>query len=1845
MTVYPQNFDTDLEIPRIEDNLTEIGGNSINALRDAVFAVQQTIGLNVQGTVGDLVSRLAVSINDDGTIKSSALPGLVTLPIYGNMIANNTIGEPKLALDYPTATLYADIQSLISNLNSYFSAFALLDAQFMEHILGIPYDGYLNRHVASHIDINDGFSNGSGQHFVGIDFRDIKYYNVGLVNTSGFIRNAPTVMDALIQINSDFVLHALSLDGYHTAAFIDVDTSLFNFIPKAANTAQAAFNFIDAAGALSFEEHRAEQHSTGIPRNHNVTMLNSDGYNTYFGPFPCQTQYLIDGTSTVIFLSPSDNSYDWAFSQIDAGDTIRINYGGFEASFPIENVIYTPATTFQVVLDGYNIVATNTASALFEKAHFDNNSFGILAAGVSNHNYPFNPLHPADTGYPSAGTDTPLQYVPGSVIILTPDCATATGIDLSLNDLDSTHYMLYVGFYPDGNPASSLSIIPPLGMKGIDVTGNKGITPGTYTLQGIINNVNNQFRAGGYNFRMLAFEYKGQFGLGITDTIDNPGFSIIYGAGPGIQGGYVNNVIDINAGVDGKDPLGFGASKANLASPVYSTSNIVPTKVFVGKKSNKYNVNGQFLDYLSPGYGTKNNYYYDAQFVEAYNFGGTIRQRGYFRIYQNLSTADIVPGDTITIHPYSIVDYGANFKYYGRFIVENVQTFCDGYIEIWTVDCCAWTGASVTSLSVPDRNTPSSWIPVKLYFSSDSVSSGKDGNAKNYYEINVKRDGNTFLHRRASLPLSGSSLNTTLGTDYSYLTNASIINYGWHIVNISPKLRGFIPTGSSSNQTSIRFVVQNYLASDCSYEGYISQPDGASLLTNVGQTIRVKVGETGRYYDNTGIDYIEIKFDNDPTNPLNPLAISTQLFVDIKIFETIRTNEQYLCLGSCEFLANGLGISGRFEQSAWNVRDFRQFGTVSETVLTTSAISFIESGDRWLHQNGVVNGFDYTGLSTSTYLVFNGGVAVIDGAVVNVNNFKVYPLNIWRASPLVNPDSVSFAICIKKDGTYECVPISTTVVAPGLVAYTSSSGITTTIRVYSLAQLIEEQKDLLPIYKLIVSTGTNAAFSFAAPVDLRKFVANNEAKDALVLYNTTNISGTTLPMGNFRTWDAACSYITETASLQNTLIVKGTTSILSPVNFGSTPVTVIGEPGNIVYCYVRVGINFVLNSNNTIKNINFIRGFGDPITNPATGYIQSCATIGFSLNNNSIVQAQRSNITIDGCSFSTIANYRKPGYAHILFEKFTDNAILQNVSIKNNTFCETTTQLDIAITNINGLDASSGSISAMQGFTIIDVTIDHNKGNNNSWVIIGSDNYWGGGTKSRGLNAYGLRITNNTFDYVWHNLSRTVFDTYNGSTFAKTNSGLPALYHEVLVENNTFIGFINRAFDGTLLGVDITVGSYVYKYCGVANPSMLISSNRMTSLSVSSNGDVSTANPIIANSAGPIDINHNIITSSIYEPTKFNPSITEDATSSPNNYTFYGIAVLGNVAKVEIKKNLVNINNNFISNDLSDYYTAVIGEKYNYIWSIVCYVPCNINNNNIQQCIASTGNGITIVHNLTPIDGGIGPNTVNSNITNNVISRGDNNIINSYISVFGGQQLNRVIITDNIFDYPVVNAGLDYGVIKYSDASNAYKITMQRNINQQFIVDGFQHMFVSDNSLTTNKTMWLRRGDPTAITSTFNAGFSLDAIGLSTNSGEFSTQLFFLDVPIIDGAIPMTVSFQVGLTDVRGLNPNYSIRAYSQISETSRTFNLMNGSNVYLPSEYFVSPAFGVRNILSPTIFTISLGYTLLSRYAALNSANKSMSIIIILCETTGNQELTINNVSDNYDTGFIENINMVYQY
>src|SRR5690606_18976149 len=110
------------------------------------------------------------------------------------------------------------------------------------------------------------------------------------------------------------------------------------------------------------------------------------------------------------------------------------------------------------------------AWARIDRPNFDKNTYGVLATAHAN-----NDLDPS---------------VPSSIIVSSPRGASALGLGFDPTKIDSSHYNLWIQFYPTGNPKDHIINLPP-----IDVSGNKGTTPGSYTLKSVVHAANDAIRS------------------------------------------------------------------------------------------------------------------------------------------------------------------------------------------------------------------------------------------------------------------------------------------------------------------------------------------------------------------------------------------------------------------------------------------------------------------------------------------------------------------------------------------------------------------------------------------------------------------------------------------------------------------------------------------------------------------------------------------------------------------------------------------------------------------------------------------------------------------------------------------------------------------------------------------------------------------------------------------------------------------------------------------------------------------------------------------------------------------------------------------------------------------------------------------------------------------------------------------------------------------------------------------------------------------------------------------------------------------------------------------------------
>jgi hypothetical protein len=122
MSKYPNKIDSSVEIPIVRNNITEISADIINKLRDAILNIERAVGVNPQGELSSLSSRISTSIDSQGNIKPSAISNL---NIISGKVSNSDVSESaridesKINLNFSTQYLQTQIsivRSLIDNL-------------------------------------------------------------------------------------------------------------------------------------------------------------------------------------------------------------------------------------------------------------------------------------------------------------------------------------------------------------------------------------------------------------------------------------------------------------------------------------------------------------------------------------------------------------------------------------------------------------------------------------------------------------------------------------------------------------------------------------------------------------------------------------------------------------------------------------------------------------------------------------------------------------------------------------------------------------------------------------------------------------------------------------------------------------------------------------------------------------------------------------------------------------------------------------------------------------------------------------------------------------------------------------------------------------------------------------------------------------------------------------------------------------------------------------------------------------------------------------------------------------------------------------------------------------------------------------------------------------------------------------------------------------------------------------------------------------------------------------------------------------------------------------------------
>jgi hypothetical protein len=1240
MTNFPVNIDDDVSLPPVNDNITDTGADAINALREAMFAVQETCGVNVQGTKSSLAARLGISINNDGTLKSSAIAGLglITLPITNNEVSPTAaIAESKLDLDHSTEDLFNYVSATTDTANYVAGWINSVGWQFQPHILGALY-----KHSITDIIFGDD----------SLLFDD-KFGNK---------RNGSSVYQSLKSLNDELLMHHKA-DGVsaaptgtittiggdtfesryaHTGKGIYINTSRFSTIPHTAQDIQQVIEYMDNSSLFVYGTRIKTLYTSGIPRASRAVAFTKDDNNeivdgygqnvvstvaawTYLLGQSYDNSQPVDDTlygDDLIELKPStqqllNNKFDASFALIKVGDVIKVNYGTFEVNFFVKEKRYTQDGSnkkFYIRISGKNLLGTHDASVRIDRSLYHTNKYGSLSVACANNDF----------------------YATPSLIVAPSGAAMALGNGFNASELNEKHYLLYIEYYPTGNPAEKAIILP-----GIDVTGNQGTTPGLYTLDSVVEATNKSFRGVGYNYRFIAYKYQGNFGIAATDVIDGPAFSIIGGAVDTLgqynsqQTGlnYPFNVVDVFTSIIAPpDALGFGLNAAKIISPPYTASYASieaaqnPTILFASHKKSNYFVDGIERDKLS----IENNKEQVSQIIDSYGEGywvGEIlskniipapngRVQTTYRIMQDLSNTNLKAGQTITV---KLVGDTSTDLNNGRFIVEAVNyNLCDIiYTDITVFD-------AVHGVGVSPANTAAVNSTVHIYFNSSSVSFNNQNlsdtafvsNFKRYFEVFIQSDGKTFTTERARFAINVSNVVTntvTLHTD----SEISKINF----TKISSKIKGFKYNGF--NKITLKILSYNDVNGEIS--GYLCNYDG-SVENHKGVLTTGLKGQKIRFYDESNIDFIECIFD------VNESLISlTNRYLDIQLFPTMVLDDQLMLLASCQV--------NDATKSAKILNDERNFGNISEKDVSSSLYNYLSAPERLLHGNGVIRGFDLDKTVTPNpkyeQILLQGGEVLVNGRIVQVDSQMVALPRVVESATV--DKKMPWILCINDRGEYQLIAMldNTNLTASFSTANRKMKVLnvitnnTYYVDAITFRDLVSNRKDLIPLY-LLVSTETYVAniTSYLPSVvlrDVRRYVTNID--------NNIDLRFSDNNQGNYRSAESIFSWLLYNKEESNTAVLSGVNeTIYSLTHLSFTNLVTLDGLNN---CNLTFDQIVTLGGNCIFKNMNLVFNGGVAVSgiNPKNITFDNCnITINQSYASTMFDLRGASRITFNDCT-------------------------------------------------------------------------------------------------------------------------------------------------------------------------------------------------------------------------------------------------------------------------------------------------------------------------------------------------------------------------------------------------------------------------------------------------------------------------------------------------------------------------------------------------------------------------------------------------------------------------------------
>ena len=343
---YPGQLDDDSVLIRVDDNITEIGGDAINGLRSAVYQIQETLGIDPQGSVADVVTRLDESLESDGSIKAAALAaaGLVTLPITNSQMASNAaVEESKLDLNYGTTQL----KTWIDELRVYYYALNdVVSADVANMTQHVAHPGTYGRHQTRDLDGYTG-----------------KYINY---NLQGIITD----------LDTRIIDHVTDIVDAHDASAISVDDSNLAFSADDAQTAIQELNDLENDLIVA---HSDRAHSNGMVYAQKVKAIG-----TQFGAELVASSSLSAssaGAKTATF-----SSVPTGFADVKRGDILFLEItGGNNYSFTVDRIAASSGVVylFEPLPESYTAANGTIYKSLEEKENVSSFKLAYRQKGIS----------------------------------------------------------------------------------------------------------------------------------------------------------------------------------------------------------------------------------------------------------------------------------------------------------------------------------------------------------------------------------------------------------------------------------------------------------------------------------------------------------------------------------------------------------------------------------------------------------------------------------------------------------------------------------------------------------------------------------------------------------------------------------------------------------------------------------------------------------------------------------------------------------------------------------------------------------------------------------------------------------------------------------------------------------------------------------------------------------------------------------------------------------------------------------------------------------------------------------------------------------------------------------------------------------------------------------------------------------------------------------------------------------------------------------------------------------------------------------------------------------------------